>query len=199
MCFIIYIYAFLFYKVFLLLIFSDNLNSSWWWFFNEYNKCTFFGQWSIMNTLYKKEWEKYRHRNKHMIQKTGCFSDVVWLIKYSLLFFLYLKIFIPFFFFFLVTLQVLYKLKTSKVFEKSRNKDEAKHRHCRWGSIRHSVISWCPESRMLCIAGVSAHVIIYRFSKQEVITEVILGSSLLIIFSVKCLTFKFSNHLEDYL
>ena len=35
------------------------------------------------------------------------------------------------------------------------------------------IISWCPESRMLCIAGVSAHVIIYRFSKQEVITEVI--------------------------
>ncbi|KAK7816593.1 hypothetical protein U0070_000446 [Myodes glareolus] len=26
---------------------------------------------------------------------------------------------------------------------------------------------------MLCIAGVSAHVIVYRFSKQEVLTEVI--------------------------
>ncbi|KAG2467659.1 STXB5 protein, partial [Polypterus senegalus] len=35
------------------------------------------------------------------------------------------------------------------------------------------ILSWCPESRMLCVAGVSAHVIIYKFSKQEVTTEVV--------------------------
>uniref|UniRef100_I3MAZ8 Syntaxin-binding protein 5-like n=1 Tax=Ictidomys tridecemlineatus TaxID=43179 RepID=I3MAZ8_ICTTR len=72
------------------------------------------------------------------------------------------------------TLQVLYKLKTSKVFEKSRNKDDRPNTDIvDEDPYAIQIISWCPESRMLCIAGVSAHVIIYRFSKQEVITEVI--------------------------
>uniref|UniRef100_A0A8D0T1S3 Syntaxin-binding protein 5 n=1 Tax=Sus scrofa TaxID=9823 RepID=A0A8D0T1S3_PIG len=73
-----------------------------------------------------------------------------------------------------ITLQVLYKLKTSKVFEKSRNKDDKPNTDIvDEDPYAIQIISWCPESRMLCIAGVSAHVIIYRFSKQEVITEVI--------------------------
>ncbi|XP_008072209.1 syntaxin-binding protein 5 isoform X1 [Carlito syrichta] len=73
-----------------------------------------------------------------------------------------------------ITLQVLYKLKTSKVFEKSRNKDDRPNTDIvDEDPFAIQIISWCPESRMLCIAGVSAHVIIYRFSKQEVITEVI--------------------------
>uniref|UniRef100_A0A5F4VU15 Syntaxin-binding protein 5-like n=1 Tax=Callithrix jacchus TaxID=9483 RepID=A0A5F4VU15_CALJA len=73
-----------------------------------------------------------------------------------------------------ITLQVLYKLKTSKVFEKSRNKDERPNTDIvDEDPYAIQIISWCPESRMLCIAGVSAHVIIYRFSKQEVVTEVI--------------------------
>uniref|UniRef100_A0A8B9TAB3 Syntaxin-binding protein 5 n=1 Tax=Anas platyrhynchos TaxID=8839 RepID=A0A8B9TAB3_ANAPL len=74
----------------------------------------------------------------------------------------------------LVTLQVLYKLKTAKVFEKSRNKDDRPNTDIvDEDPYAIQIISWCPESRMLCIAGVSAHVIIYRFSKQEVTTEVI--------------------------
>ncbi|XP_027257837.1 syntaxin-binding protein 5 isoform X4 [Cricetulus griseus] len=73
-----------------------------------------------------------------------------------------------------ITLQVLYKLKTSKVFEKSRNKDDRPNTDIvDEDPYAIQIISWCPESRMLCIAGVSAHVIIYRFSKQEVVTEVI--------------------------
>ncbi|XP_012510970.1 PREDICTED: syntaxin-binding protein 5 [Propithecus coquereli] len=73
-----------------------------------------------------------------------------------------------------ITLQVLYKLKTSKVFEKSRNKDDRPNTDIvDEDPYAIQIISWCPESRMLCIAGVSAHVIIYRFSKQEVITEII--------------------------
>ncbi|XP_007112939.1 syntaxin-binding protein 5 isoform X6 [Physeter macrocephalus] len=73
-----------------------------------------------------------------------------------------------------INLQVLYKLKTSKVFEKSRNKDDKPNTDIvDEDPYAIQIISWCPESRMLCIAGVSAHVIIYRFSKQEVITEVI--------------------------
>ncbi|XP_007196965.2 syntaxin-binding protein 5 isoform X2 [Balaenoptera acutorostrata] len=71
-----------------------------------------------------------------------------------------------------INLQVLYKLKTSKVFEKSRNKDDKPNTDIvDEDPYAIQIISWCPESRMLCIAGVSAHVIIYRFSKQEVITE----------------------------
>ncbi|XP_024075627.1 syntaxin-binding protein 5 isoform X1 [Terrapene carolina triunguis] len=73
-----------------------------------------------------------------------------------------------------ITLQVLYKLKTAKVFEKSRNKDDKPNTDIvDEDPYAIQIISWCPESRMLCIAGVSAHVIIYRFSKQEVTTEVI--------------------------
>ncbi|XP_006984502.1 syntaxin-binding protein 5 isoform X3 [Peromyscus maniculatus bairdii] len=73
-----------------------------------------------------------------------------------------------------ITLQVLYKLKTSKVFEKSRSKDDRPNTDIvDEDPYAIQIISWCPESRMLCIAGVSAHVILYRFSKQEVVTEVI--------------------------
>ncbi|XP_066229157.1 syntaxin-binding protein 5 isoform X7 [Saccopteryx leptura] len=73
-----------------------------------------------------------------------------------------------------ITLQVLYKLKTAKVFEKSRNKDDKPNTDIvDEDPYAIQIISWCPESRMLCVAGVSAHVIIYRFSKQEVVTEVI--------------------------
>lgn len=76
-------------------------------------------------------------------------------------------------------LQVLYKLKTAKVFDRNRSKEDK-------GSTEVSdedpfaiqIMAWCPESRMLCVAGVSANVIIYRFSKLEVTTEVVqVGSS----------------------
>ncbi|XP_062293133.1 syntaxin-binding protein 5a isoform X2 [Scomber scombrus] len=73
-----------------------------------------------------------------------------------------------------ITLQVLYKLKTAKVFDRNRSKEDK-------GSMEVSdedpfaiqIMAWCPESRMLCVAGVSANVIIYRFSKLEVTTEVV--------------------------
>ncbi|XP_032440977.1 syntaxin-binding protein 5a isoform X1 [Xiphophorus hellerii] len=73
-----------------------------------------------------------------------------------------------------IMLQVLYKLKTAKVFDRNRSKEDK-------GSIEVSdedpfaiqIMAWCPESRMLCVAGVSANVIIYRFSKLEVTTEVV--------------------------
>ncbi|XP_053567770.1 syntaxin-binding protein 5 isoform X2 [Bombina bombina] len=73
-----------------------------------------------------------------------------------------------------ITLQVLYKLKTAKVFEKSRNKEDKPSTDIvDEDPYAIQMISWCPESRILCVAGVSAHVIIYRFSKQEVTTDVI--------------------------
>ncbi|KAJ8275244.1 hypothetical protein COCON_G00098690 [Conger conger] len=73
-----------------------------------------------------------------------------------------------------IMLQVLYKLKTAKVFEKSRNKEDKPNTDIvDEDPFAIQILSWCPESRMLCVAGVSAHVIVYRFSKQEVVTEVL--------------------------
>ncbi|XP_017331857.1 syntaxin-binding protein 5 isoform X3 [Ictalurus punctatus] len=69
-------------------------------------------------------------------------------------------------------LQVLYKLKTAKVFEKARNKEEKPSTDIvDEDPFAIQSLSWCPESRMLCVAGVSAHVVVYRFSKQEITTE----------------------------
>ncbi|XP_059374483.1 syntaxin-binding protein 5 isoform X2 [Carassius carassius] len=71
-------------------------------------------------------------------------------------------------------LQVLYKLKTAKVFEKPRSKEEKYSTEIvDEDPFAIQILSWCPESRVLCVAGVSAHVIVYRFSKQEVTTEVV--------------------------
>lgn len=71
-------------------------------------------------------------------------------------------------------LQVLYKLKTAKVFDRNRSRDDKGG-----GELSDEdpfaiqMMAWCPESRMLTVAGVSANVIIYRFSKLEVTTEVV--------------------------
>lgn len=71
-------------------------------------------------------------------------------------------------------LQVLYKLKTAKVFEKARGKEEKAYTEIvDEDPFAIQLMAWCPESRMLCVAGVSAHIIVYRFSKQEVTAEVI--------------------------
>nr|XP_033498159.1 syntaxin-binding protein 5 isoform X4 [Epinephelus lanceolatus] len=71
-------------------------------------------------------------------------------------------------------LQVLYKLKTAKVFERARGKEEKANTDIvEEDPFAIQTLSWCPESRMLCVAGVSAHFIIYRFSKQEITTEVV--------------------------
>lgn len=71
-----------------------------------------------------------------------------------------------------VMLQVLYKLKTAKVFERARTKEEKPSTDIvEEDPFAIQTLSWCPESRMLSVAGVSAHVIVYRFSKQEVTTE----------------------------
>lgn len=73
-----------------------------------------------------------------------------------------------------VMLQVLYKLKTAKLFEKARCKEEKAYTEIvDEDPFAIQLMTWCADSRMLCVAGVSAHVIIYRFSKLEMITEVI--------------------------
>ncbi|XP_067848437.1 syntaxin-binding protein 5-like isoform X2 [Heptranchias perlo] len=73
-----------------------------------------------------------------------------------------------------ITLQVLYKLKTSKVFEKQKVKDGKQTAEIvEEDPYAIQMISWCPESRIFCVAGISAHVIIYRFSKHEVTAELV--------------------------
>ncbi|NWI52510.1 STB5L protein, partial [Calyptomena viridis] len=72
-----------------------------------------------------------------------------------------------------VTLQMLYKLKTSKVFEKQKpGEGKATAEIVEEDPFAVQMMYWCPESRIFCVAGVSAYVIVYRFSKHEVNTEI---------------------------
>ncbi|KAL1131219.1 hypothetical protein AAG570_010837 [Ranatra chinensis] len=66
------------------------------------------------------------------------------------------------------TLQILYKLKTNKVFEKppSRSQDGADE-----DPFAIQLISLCPESRKLAIAGSSGYVILFKFKKLESLSE----------------------------
>ncbi|XP_038657863.1 syntaxin-binding protein 5-like isoform X2 [Scyliorhinus canicula] len=73
-----------------------------------------------------------------------------------------------------ITLQVLYKLKTCKVFEKQKVKDAKQIAEIvEEDPYAIQMISWCPESRIFCVAGISAHMIVYRFSKHEVTAELV--------------------------
>uniref|UniRef100_A0A8C0AWE0 Syntaxin binding protein 5 like n=1 Tax=Buteo japonicus TaxID=224669 RepID=A0A8C0AWE0_9AVES len=72
-----------------------------------------------------------------------------------------------------VTLQMLYKLKTSKVFEKQKlGEGKATAEIVEEDPFAVQMMYWCPESRIFCVAGVSAYVVVYRFSKHEVNTEI---------------------------
>ncbi|XP_015277206.1 PREDICTED: syntaxin-binding protein 5-like [Gekko japonicus] len=71
-----------------------------------------------------------------------------------------------------VTLQMLYKLKTSKVFEKQKVEGKATAEIVEDDPFAIQLMYWCPESRIFCVAGASAYVIVYRFSKHEVNAEV---------------------------
>ncbi|KAJ8388560.1 hypothetical protein AAFF_G00132740 [Aldrovandia affinis] len=72
-----------------------------------------------------------------------------------------------------ITLQMLYKLKTSKVFEKPKVAEG------RWAELAEedpyavAMVSWCAQSRLFCAVGISAHVILYRFSKHDATAEIV--------------------------
>ncbi|GAB1300258.1 Syntaxin-binding protein 5-like [Apodemus speciosus] len=73
-----------------------------------------------------------------------------------------------------MTLQVLYKLKTSKVFEKQKAGDGKQTCEIvEEDPFAVQMIYWCPESRIFCVSGVSAYVIIYKFSRHEITTEIV--------------------------
>ncbi|XP_056630507.1 syntaxin-binding protein 5 isoform X1 [Diorhabda sublineata] len=66
------------------------------------------------------------------------------------------------------TLQVLYKLKTAKVFEKPK----ARSLESEDEPFAIEIISLCPESRKLCVAGASSHVILFTYKKTDSFDEV---------------------------
>ncbi|KAK7940011.1 hypothetical protein WMY93_003337 [Mugilogobius chulae] len=67
-----------------------------------------------------------------------------------------------------ITLQMLYKMKTSKVFEKPKGGDSAED-----DPFAVQMVSWCPQSRIFCVVGIAAHIILYRFSKYDANTQIV--------------------------
>ncbi|XP_025198694.1 syntaxin-binding protein 5 isoform X1 [Melanaphis sacchari] len=62
------------------------------------------------------------------------------------------------------SLQILYKLKTAKVFEKARSKSPEGGDEDQF-SVQ--LLSFCPESRKLAVAGISSYVVLFKFRKLE--------------------------------
>lgn len=69
--------------------------------------------------------------------------------------------------FFSVSLQILYKLKTAKIFEKPKRAADMPDDD----PFAIQIIYLCPESRILCVAG-TTHIMLFRFSRQELTLEV---------------------------
>ncbi|XP_011698609.1 PREDICTED: syntaxin-binding protein 5 isoform X3 [Wasmannia auropunctata] len=67
------------------------------------------------------------------------------------------------------TLQVLYKLKTAKLFEKTRTRSIDNEED----PLAIQLIFLCPESRKLAIAGSGKHVVLFKFKKAESMSEVV--------------------------
>ncbi|XP_076118572.1 syntaxin-binding protein 5-like [Alosa pseudoharengus] len=67
-----------------------------------------------------------------------------------------------------MTLQMLYKLKTSKVFEKPRVAEGSRAADlAEEDPYAVQMVNWCPQSRLLCVAGISANLILFRLSRHE--------------------------------
>ncbi|KAF7216111.1 syntaxin-binding protein 5-like isoform X22 [Nothobranchius furzeri] len=71
------------------------------------------------------------------------------------------------------TLQMLYKLKTSKVFEKPKAGEGRSAEMVEEDPFAVQMVSWCPQSRIFCVVGISAHIILYRFSKYDANTQIV--------------------------
>jgi syntaxin-binding protein 5 len=69
------------------------------------------------------------------------------------------------------TLQVLYKLKTAKLFEKTRTRSIDSEED----PLAIQLIFLCPESRKLAIAGSGKHVVLFKFKKVESMSEVVVS------------------------
>ncbi|XP_026830827.1 syntaxin-binding protein 5 isoform X8 [Ooceraea biroi] len=67
------------------------------------------------------------------------------------------------------TLQILYKLKTAKLFEKTKTHSIDSEED----PLAIQLIYLCPESRKLAIAGSGKHVVLFKFKKVESMSEVV--------------------------
>lgn len=76
-----------------------------------------------------------------------------------------------------VTLQMLYKLKTSKVFEKPKPGEVRGGDLVEEDPYAVQMVSWCPQSRIFCVVGISAHIILYRLSKHEANTPIVVSKA----------------------
>ncbi|XP_039673753.1 syntaxin-binding protein 5-like isoform X9 [Perca fluviatilis] len=72
-----------------------------------------------------------------------------------------------------ITLQMLYKLKTSKAFEKPKPSEGRAADLVEDDPFAIQMVSWCPQSRIFCVVGISAHIILYRFSKYDANTQIV--------------------------
>lgn len=74
-----------------------------------------------------------------------------------------------------VTLQMLYKLKTSKVFEKPKPGEGRAAELGEEDPFAVQMVSWCPHSRIFCVVGISAYIILYRFSKCDANAQIVVS------------------------
>uniref|UniRef100_A0A3B4FG29 Syntaxin binding protein 5 like n=1 Tax=Pundamilia nyererei TaxID=303518 RepID=A0A3B4FG29_9CICH len=72
-----------------------------------------------------------------------------------------------------LTPPMLYKMKTSKVFEKPKPGEGRAAELVEEDPFAIQMVSWCPQSRMFCVVGISAHIILYRFSKYDANTQIV--------------------------
>lgn len=70
---------------------------------------------------------------------------------------------------------MLYKLKTSKVFEKPKPGEGRAAELVEEDPFAVQMVSWCPQSRIFCVVGISAHIILYRFSKYDANTQIVVS------------------------
>lgn len=70
---------------------------------------------------------------------------------------------------------MLYKMKTSKVFEKPRPGEGRAAELVEEDPFAVQMVSWCPQSRIFCVVGISAHIILYRFSKYDANTQIVVS------------------------
>lgn len=74
---------------------------------------------------------------------------------------------------------MLYKLKTSKAFEKLKPGEGRAAELVEEDPFAVQMVSWCPQSRIFCVVGISAHIILYRFSKYDANTQIVVSGLLL--------------------
>lgn len=78
----------------------------------------------------------------------------------------------------IVTLKMLYKVKTCKVFEKPKAAEGRGSEVMEEDPYVVQSVIWCPHSQLLCVVGFSAYAILYRFNKHDATTEIVVSKLL---------------------